>query len=150
MDDWKQKLFDAVTPYLEAEVGDHLRPRAVALTAWLNTCGLKKLNEISQPAQVVELMEITNRWYDEDVAKRPCAPPPPPANPFIEETVRQTIRVAKFDYFEVKGFNHQFVNLKITIGTFYPQNLRALAKQLTDLADAHEAVYPPNHCAAAC
>lgn len=138
--DWEEKLVDATRTLIESKDGEPKQLRRAELTLWLTERKLQRVVDIGSPQHVVELMELLDRWHDEDVAADQTAAPP--SNPFIEQEVRQVIRVETFEYFDIKGFNHQFVNLKLVDGVYYPENLRALAKQLTDLADAHEEIYP--------
>lgn len=137
MEDWKDKLVETVRPYLNS-AEQLARNRREQMRTWCDYRGILNIKHIYNPQHVVELMELIEKWRSEDTAEQA---PAKPTNPFIEVIVHETIRVAKFDYFEIKGFNHEFVNLKITSGTFYPQNLSELAKQLRDLADAHDSIY---------
>ncbi|MBI1620068.1 hypothetical protein [Aquamicrobium zhengzhouense] len=149
MEDWKQKLVDAVRPYVRRKdlTGyRHLRD----LGDWLLNRKLNNLDEITSPQHVVELMELIDQWHDDDVAKQPCAPPEQPTNPFIVERIEREIKRGNYGHFVITEVKADSVVLRTVPATYTPKALRALAKQLTDLADAHEAVYPPNHCAAAC
>ena len=151
MEDWKRKLVDAARPYLDGGT-PRSRARREQLREWLLGRELNKIIDIKSAQHVVELMELIDRWHDEDVANKPCAAPAPPTNPFIVERIEREIKVANFGNFTIIGFNHQFVNINVPKCTYRPDQLRDLAKQLTDLADAHESIYPPteNACAKAC
>lgn len=72
------------------------------------------------------------------------AAPPEPTNPYIVERIEREIKCGNYGHFVIIGVNHQFVNLTALKGTRTPAQLRTLAKKLTDLADAHEAIYPPD------
>lgn len=140
MEDWKAKLRNSVIPYLMAEVGNHLRPRDNELYIWLRAHGMTKLNEISQAEHVVEVMELIDRWRDEDAAKQFCAPP---ANPFIVERVERKIPCTSYGHLAVMKYDPERINITLQYDIYSPAELRTLAKQLNDLADAHEAIYPP-------
>lgn len=149
MGHWEQKMADALRPYLNGHYG---LPRREELRKWLSERNLVNISTITDPSHVVELMEMIDRWHDEDVAKQPCAAPAPPANPFIIERVYREIKRGTTANITVKTISHHGVSIGFNPRTYTPSQMRNLAKQLTDLADAHEAIYPPteNACAAAC
>lgn len=149
MEDWKQKLLNAIKPYVGEDSGSM---RRAELREWLLGRELNKVIDIKSAQHAIEIMELIDRWHDEDVAKQPCAAPAQPVNPFIEERVERFIKRGTIGYITVKAVNYQFVNLNFNPGTCTPDQLRNLAKQLADLADAHEAIYPPTDdtCAKAC
>lgn len=85
------------------------------------------------------------------VVRRASQTAAPPTNPFIVERIEREIKRGTIDDITVKAINFKFINVEINDGKYTPSQLRALAKQLTDLADAHEAVYsPPSPVVSAC
>lgn len=150
MEDWKQKLVKSVRQYINREdlVGN---ARYMEMGKWLTKHNLKNLGYIETAQHVVELMEMIDRWHDEDVAKQPCAAPAPPTNPFIFERTERELLCGTQGALTVKACNHEFVNIAVADGRLGPSELRALARQLNDLAAAHETIYPPTDaCAKAC
>ena len=153
MEDWKRKLVDAVRPYVHREdlIG---RARHEELRDWLIDRDLNKIIDIKSAQHAIELMELIDCWHDEDAANKPCAAPPEPSNPFIVEKVKRKLALGWTGDLRLMLENRTSVFIAMNYIRYTPSQLRALAKQLTDLADAHEAVYPPKRdtdaCAKAC
>ena len=154
MEDWGERLADAVREARASGNQTHREQRMAALRVWLHDRNLDRVTQIADPSHVVELMELINRWRDEDVAKQPCAAPAPPANPFIYEQLERRIRIETIDDITINDVTKAEIDIEVKADRYRPKDLRTLAKQLTDLADAHEAIYPPKRdteaCAKAC
>lgn len=151
MEDWKTHLKEAIRPYIEggSRQAEH---RRCELRAWFVMRGLSKLSSINTPHHALELMELINRWRDEDRPKQADAAPPEPSNPFIVEKVKRKLALGWTGDLHLMSENRTSVDIAMNDIRYTPSQLRTLAKQLTDLADAHEAIYPPTDdtCAKAC